>query len=330
MQNAPIRRLPENFTAIAPNPPANPDGSQLDFVLAADASQLILGPAHRNRRIDLAGHEVVDLILGDGFDHFRLSNGRAGTIRSASMAALTPERANSVFDGVIDNILCTGRGPHREGNQIRGERLLIADIKSCANSARGAADGFENYALWLDYGSHDVLVQDCDLWTRGGQACFRSMAGKRILANACVFGSVTGSHCVRFHGPSSSRLGEGRDLTPCEDVGIYDCTLRGRGLMAASEPDGTETYPDTVRRLVVRDSRIYMSRDSQPGQDATLMFLPPGMTPYLPDGRPRLQGLDISGLTYYSTWDPMPQYVALAQTHPDLAWHFANMRYAHI
>lgn len=329
-QSPPVFRLPLELSptdAGAPRPPAGPDGSLAPIVIANDLAALTVGQSSSNRTVDLNGHEVLDLVLGDGLRNARVTNGRVGTVRSQSLAALTPERPNAVVDVIVDNLLCTGRGPHREGNQLRGERLLLSDLKTVAASARGVADGFEAYAMWLDYGSKDILLQDCNLWTRGGQAALRAMACKRLAVSRCVIGSVTESYAARFHGPSSSSLPDGqRDTTPSEDNGLYHCLLRGRGLMVGAEPDGTERWPDITRRFTLLATTIDMTGDGAAGQDASLML--PSATP-APTGQLRLVGLRAEGLRLRTprAYNPLAAAMATAQAHPELQWAFADCQF---
>jgi hypothetical protein len=320
MQALPIYRLPLDVAVNPPAPPAAPDGTLSPVVLTSDAPMRTLGPADSNRVIDLNGFEITDLVFGPGYHHGRVTNGRVGTFRSQNLHSLTPEAPNEVTDLTIDNLLCTGRGPRRAGNQFRAQRFLISDIKTVAARARDGGDGFEAFALWLDPGTCDGLVQDSNLWTWGEEACYRAMSTQRVVVANCVLGTIAEKHTLRVHGTDYIQ-----DLDISRDNGVYDCVLRRRGMMIATMPDSTQYRPDVSRRFVAKRVLIDMNMDGGPGVDAALGLPRPTLTP---DGRVRLLGCLMQDVTIRTDrWNPWPNIFQIDTDHPEYNWTFTNCNY---
>lgn len=147
--------------------------------------------------IDLNGHKIGNLVIADGSNRVRVSNGLLGKIGTALARSSTdPTRVN---DLIVDHVKFVGGVSMSDGNGLRVGRFLMANCTSVAATSRTTSDGMHTCVLWLDPGSHDVVVQDCDFWTLGAEACMRFESAKRTIVHHTNLGCTSEKHCYRVH-----------------------------------------------------------------------------------------------------------------------------------
>lgn len=305
------------FTVAPPTSPAGPT-----VTLTQDL------PSYRmasNMTLDLNGFRVGTLQWANDTSRMRVTNGRLGIMTMAlGRSSTDPTRVNDV---IIDNVTFVGGvGTHdgagniRDGNGLRIGRLLMTNCKSIAGSAPTVADGLHTCAMWLDPGSHDVVIQYCNLATRGLEACLRFESTKRTVVHHSTLACSGQKHAYRVHG------NVGPELEPSQDNWISDVQCINRGIMIGTLPDSTGPQVDIVRRAYVRDVSIIMLMNGD-GQDAAFQ-LP---TARLPDGRYHLVGARVENLSIKSAsnYNPLPTLIQAANSNPALQWQLVNCTFSH-
>jgi len=304
----PLFRLPSDLP-FALTFPAQPTGVVIK--IAADASSYRV--AQSNVTIDLQGHRLGAVTVVDGVSRVRLTNGRIGTLNTGlGGGSDAPAR---VTDITVDHVHFTGGVTGKDGNGMRYARLAFANCTSQSATGTGVVNGLHACFLWSDSGSSDLLIQDCDMWTWGDEACLRLVSSKRTVVHSSKLGCRGQKHCYRVHGNN------GPAAEPSVDSWISDCELRNRGLMIATLPDSTGPSYDVVRNSYVKRVSIDQLVDGLAGSDSPFVFPNPTLTP---DGRQRLVHATVDGLHIFASRNPVPYSQQQGQAHPELDWRFAN------
>lgn len=307
-------RLPVGYvSASAFQMPQAPDGQVIK--LSADTDSYTVSSS--NTTLDLDGHRIGSLVFANGVSRVRATNGRVGTF--STPLANNADNPTLVNDIIVDRLVMGGGRTNRDGNAIRVGRFLMTNCSSIAATTSNSLDGLYTCALWVDPGSHDILVQDCDLWTYGSEACVRIEDSQRTVVHSSKLGCRVDKHCYRVHG----HIGIGKSV----DSWISDCELRNRGLMVATLPDSTGPRYDAVLNTYIKRCTIRMNLDGTPSQDASFGF---PTSVYTPDGRMRLQNALVEDVAVYGTWDAIGSARTFGTQHPEMNWVFRNCTHTRI
>ncbi len=293
--------------------PTRPTGAVI--TLSADASSFTVRQS--NVTIDLNGFKIGRLVFADGVSVVRISNGRLGTMRTnLQRSSDAPTLVNNV---TIDNVIFDGGVTTLDGNSLRVGSLLLSNCSSVAATSSASLNGIHTCVLWLDPGSHDVLVQDCDFWTRGHEACLRFVSSKRTIVTRSKLGVSSEKHCYRVHG------NVGPAVVPAEDHYIGDCELRNRGMMVATLPDSIGPQRDMVTRMYAKRIKITMKLDGRPGSDDPFQYSPRTFS-----GANYLQTAVADGIDITAGRNPMPALEQIAQNEPLKNWIIVNSTFTKI